>query len=290
MPDATIHFPVTFLHSDAVRALRNELQCVAQTSESAVSRISISVFGPRLPEVDLPAGRGLVEAAQRPDFALRTQRSAFIPLPADFYVYRMWLDWGREGVALRRFVSARVCGGGSLAGEPLVDNIEEWCDWQGDRAALVEACLRCGVLRQEMGGLELSGFAIHNAHLAPGYVGQHRKGGLQKSLNARLNNIHAYVRQQAELMMQTGTAGPLAAVDSDLRLRALGLVMGIDGAAGREPRRPQDYPPDLLAAALEAVQRHGAEKIAAVVLEVAEHATDPAFATDPQIIIKKLLE
>jgi hypothetical protein len=266
MADTTIHFPVTFLFSDPVRALRRELDAVAtpDASQPQCSVLSAPVL---------------------------SAQCGFLRLPADFYVYRMWLDWGREGVAVRKFVS------GSSEDDPLVVNIEQWCDWHGERGALVQACLRCGVLRKDgvdsmpgNSGLELVGFAIHNAHLAPDFVGRERKGGLAKGLNARLKNIHTFARQQAELMMKTGTAGPLAAADSDLRLRALGLVMGIEGAAGREQRRPQDYPPDLLAAALEAVQRLTPEKISAAILEVAENATNPAFATDPQIIIKRLLE
>ena len=253
MSDTTVHFPQTFLHSASVRALARVL-------------------------AELPEPPALPDGS----------RICFVRLPADFYVYRLWLDWAREGTALRAFAGTHTSQDTVLS-DPLVLLMEEWCDWHGPAGQLIAACARANVLRFVPGGLEMPAFAEANPHLSPFYMGQHEKGGRRAAVVKRLRKLGLFVPKQYELLRAAGTDTPLAAGTPEQRTQALGLVMGLDCAAGRDVRRPQDYPPDLLGAALEAVQRHSQEHLAQVLLDVAENREDPNAVIDPALILHRLL-
>lgn len=266
MPDTDLHLPITFLHCDAVRALQRELDALGP----------VKVEG---------------------QFVLATECKGFVRFPADFYLYRMWLDWAREGSALRPFrlkASLESETVDATAPDPLIVLIEEWCDWHGEKGALVEACLRIGALRRVPGGLELPGFAERNAHLDPSFMSMQSKGRRQKTINDRLRAIGALVPKQLELLKAAGADAPLAGANETERLHAMGFLMNLDCALGREVLRPQEYLKpghrDMLSAALECVRRHASEKLGAVVLEASERRGDPTFPSDPALIIKRLLE
>lgn len=215
---------------------------------------------------------------------------SFVCYPADFYVYRLWLDWAREGTALRAFTRPRSDEVVDVMDDPLIALLEEWCDWHGPAGQLVAACAQANVLRYVPGGLEMPAFAEANPHLSPFYIGQHEKGGRRTAIVKRLHKLGLLVPKQLELLRAAGTDTPLASATPGQRTQALGFIMGLDCAAGRDVRRPQDYPADLLAAALEAVQRHPQEHLAQVLLDIAEHREDPTTVIDPALILKRLLD
>jgi hypothetical protein len=64
-------------------------------------------------------------------------------------VLRLWLDWQRAGQECRPLSPSSGHG----ANDPLLEVIENRCQWQGQRGELVAGLIRAGVIRVEkLGG------------------------------------------------------------------------------------------------------------------------------------------
>lgn len=209
------------------------------------------------------------------------------------YVLRFWLDWARTGGAVREFKNpataaaiAQKTGCSAWQEENLAVLIEDFAGWLGLRGQLMEHALASGVFRVAAGGIELAGFAEFNTHLAPRFESQYAKGAKRKAQLRRLREIGALVPKQLHLVAASAP-GSLPAAEEHEQRRALGLVMNVDAACGREPRRPGDYPAALLRSALELIRARTEESLGEMILSIAELRGDPTANLDPDTIIHR---
>lgn len=207
------------------------------------------------------------------------------------YVFRLWCDWARQNTDWRPISSAVEPV--DWKSENVSYLIEEFCCWPSDRRGeLMELFLRSETLslvrKGELLGLALREYAFYNQHLLPGYMSREQKGGHVKAANHQIRQITELAKQQAGLFArQEVLVFPEEAQATEQERRnATALVMKLDMAFGRQMRRTDEYPPELMRDALVLTRSHSTEDIDTVARWLLGQRGAGQLTGDPLLVMR----
>lgn len=225
---------------------------------------------------------------------------------AILYVFRMWMDWAVNGSEWRGFNDLYPDTFDEekkfiewLDRQELTHIIEDFCGYAGDKGRLICESVGAGVLtvseRDGVGGLVLNDFWRFNNHLSPGHKSMQQRGAIAKHARRSAVDIQQAASQQVDIITDGGRqfALPLDSKPTTEEVkRCVSLIMMIDRACGRNPRKPQEYTKNetLMTNALQVVRRFSMDDVGRVYEYVIANRDNPRLGKIPDRIIEKFGE
>jgi hypothetical protein len=236
--------------------------------------------------VHFPLDFELREEVRRLDFRLQVGDGDPVLI-----LFRLWTDYGRSRTDWRP-ISRAWAESYDWSKCDLSGLLESYLGWPR-RGELVPLLINAKVLvleqRGDVWGLALPSFAQLNPQLLPGYRSIQQKGREALTLKLRNERLEKAADQQVALFETQGSlVFEERTVTTEVRKKAVALIMKLDAACGKHMRTVKQYEEDraTVTLAVEIVRQKMSAEIDQVIRFIHAQREDPTVPKDTGLILR----